>query len=298
MYNEGVKECEYVKAYFETTGHFDIKDATISYTIVYNCSGTDYAQSPHYHSSYELQYMITDGWCLYDNHKSTRLDAGTVCVFSPFYLHHFIPESNDEKCRKISLKFSLVSTGNKHGEIGHKIERALSAVNCAQILFESDLKQLFSVLEGFYYGDYKYELLVCNIVSALILCIVDHYEKLVSDTTDVESHELSDADHGYAIMIEDLIASKYADSEFSLSDLSRVLCLSDRHAQRLCKKIFGCSFTRLLTGHRMIIASILIGEGNLSMSEIALKVGFCSYSGFYKCYKSYYKTNPKNKKQS
>ena len=296
MYNHRRRERDVVKVYFEKTGHLDIKDATLSYTVTFNCNGTDYAQSPHYHSSYELQYMITDGWSLYERSGKTPLSAETVCFVAPFSLHHFIPDRDEDESRKISVKFSIVSTGKKDSEIRSKIERALSSVTCTQLLRGKEILSLFSMLGGFRFDDYKYEMLVQNTVCALILCVVDHFEKNMPDTKEVVSTKLSDADHRYAIMIEDFIASEYTDSELSLTDLSRVLCLSERQAQRLCKKIFDCSFTQLLTRHRMIIAAILIGEGNCSMSEIALKVGFNSYSGFYKCYKSYYKTNPQNNK--
>ena len=72
----------------------------------------------------------------------------------------------------------------------------------------------------------------------------------------------------------------------TLSDLSLQLCLSKKQTQRLLIKYTGETFKKNLTKFRIEAATSLMTEQNKSLSEIAEAVGYKSYSGFWKAYKT------------
>ena len=68
-----------MKVYYEKSGSFNISDATLSFTIIYNNGQTQYAQSPHYHASWELQHFVTDGWNISTEQQTEAVETGAVC---------------------------------------------------------------------------------------------------------------------------------------------------------------------------------------------------------------------------
>ncbi len=282
-----------MKVYYESNGQITMQGIRISYTVVFNSSGTEYAQSPHYHSSYELQYPMTDGWILTHDRSKTELAKRSVCFIPPFSFHHFLPSGSDGECKKISVKFLVGSPQQKESQMLKSINSALGKMNDIVILSEENISSLFNLLADFSREDYKRETLVSNIVSAIILSVVDCIEHNSIQGEGKNTRKITNAEHQYAILIEDFILSNYAEKSLTLSSLAEKICLSARQTERLCKKIFNASFTRLLMRQRMTIAQSLIFENTHSLSEIANMVGFNSYTGFYKCYKNFYGTSPK-----
>lgn len=278
----------------ESNGQFFFKGAGISYTVIFNSGGGEYAQSSHYHASYELQCPITDGWTIIDERSKLKAEAGSVFFIPPHTPHHFIPQPNTHDQKKISIKFSLLSTQKSGHETVDRISTILNTQNGVSVLFGKELPDLFSILSELSEEEYVTDQLITNLVQTIILYIVNHLEKNC-DKSDNKGFtpSITDADHKYAILIEDCIAENYKNSNFSLSSLAKRISLSERQSERLCKKIFHVSFNRLLTRHRMMIARSLITDNALSLAEIASCVGFNSYAGFYKRYKEHFGHSPK-----
>lgn len=278
---------------YEKSGAFRISDATVSYTVIFNSDGGEYAESPHHHSAYELQYFVTDGWTLTAHTGEVPLPMGSVCFIPPFEFHHFTP-SSDSSCRKISVKFSVGGNEKKRDSAIKKINDALSTVRNIEYLTDERISFLLSLLSQCPYENYKNESLVCSIVCAVILYLIDTYEQCSHTEADASSRMINDREHLYAIHIEDYIATNYKSADVSLHTLADTLHLSDRQTERLCSKIFGASFSAMLARQRMTVAEALINENKHSLSEISELVGYNSYTGFYKSYKKFYNKSPKN----
>ena len=87
------------------------------------------------------------------------------------------------------------------------------------------------------------------------------------------------SDHGF--IIKEFFSLRYPD-DVHLSDLAKELCTSPRHAERLVIKYTGHSFLDELTKTRTDVASQLMRQSDMPLSEIASYVGYRSYSGFWK----------------
>ena len=92
-----------------------------------------------------------------------------------------------------------------------------------------------------------------------------------------------------SFLIHDFLTNNFSKS-VSLTDLANLLCVSEKQTERLVKKYTGNTVREEIIRLRMEAAQQLINSTNLSLREIAEKVGYQSYSGFWKAYKMYKKS--------
>ncbi len=114
---------------------------------------------------------------------------------------------------------------------------------------------------------FSYILLVCSI-------LMDSFKIGVSENIDDE------------FMIAEFFSENYY-QDVQVSDLASILHLSEKQTQMLVKQHTGRTFKQELTSYRMKMADYLIEETNMPMQEVAEKIGFRTYSGFWKVYKVY-----------
>lgn len=95
------------------------------------------------------------------------------------------------------------------------------------------------------------------------------------------------SDRGF--IIHEFFSNNYH-REISISEIAGVLHLSEKQAQRMIKQYTGNDFRTELTHRRMEAAERFIAAGNMSLTEIAERVGYKSYSGFWKAFKAWQKT--------
>jgi transcriptional regulator GlxA family with amidase domain len=87
------------------------------------------------------------------------------------------------------------------------------------------------------------------------------------------------------LLIYEFFSKKY-NQDVSLSDLAGLLNLSKKQTERMVEKFTGRSFRAEIAHHRMEAAAQLMKIPGLSLSDIATRVGYKSYSGFWKAYKA------------
>lgn len=91
----------------------------------------------------------------------------------------------------------------------------------------------------------------------------------------------------YAFFIHEFFSMSYAD-DVHISDLARILRVSEKQAERLVVKHTGRTFVEELTTARMQMAEQLMAlEPRIPLTTIASDVGYQSYSGFWKAYKRF-----------
>ncbi len=87
---------------------------------------------------------------------------------------------------------------------------------------------------------------------------------------------------------------EHALSSASVSDLARSLGVSDRHLRRVTESQLGVSPIALAQTQRLLLAKRLLGETNLSITDIAMASGFNSVRRFNALFKTRYGLNPRN----
>ena len=79
--------------------------------------------------------------------------------------------------------------------------------------------------------------------------------------------------------------SEHFSEEITSSDISKELFYNQSYFCRLFRENFGVSFLEYLTLYRVSNAKILLSAGNLSISDVAERVGFLDASYFSRCFK-------------
>ena len=87
-------------------------------------------------------------------------------------------------------------------------------------------------------------------------------------------------------IIYEFFANNY-DKNVSLSDIAAQLGLSEKQAERLIIKSTGMSFRRQIVTKRIEYAYLLVKNEGISLARAAERVGYQSYSGFWKALQSY-----------
>ncbi|MFN3690506.1 MAG: helix-turn-helix domain-containing protein, partial [Fimbriimonadales bacterium] len=97
-------------------------------------------------------------------------------------------------------------------------------------------------------------------------------------------------------------ALEYLQSHLSdpdaLQKVSEQLCVSPRQCQRLFRVAMGCSPSEYLTELRLRRAATLLVSTNLSVSEIALEVGYLSLSHFSRVFRERFGKTPRAFRQN
>ena len=105
---------------------------------------------------------------------------------------------------------------------------------------------------------------------------------LLVDSFVIESTEISQD----RFLISEFFSERYHEN-VQVSDLAKELHLSEKQTQLLVKRYLGRTFKQELTETRMKVASYLVEYTDMSMTEIASKIGFQTYGGFWKVFKAY-----------
>ena len=92
--------------------------------------------------------------------------------------------------------------------------------------------------------------------------------------------------------IPDLLTSNL-DQRCSIETLSRQYLMNPTTLKRMFKAIYGTSIAAHIREHRMEHAAQLLRSSDLSIADIALKVGYDSQSRFSSVFKEYYQMLPK-----
>ena len=87
-----------------------------------------------------------------------------------------------------------------------------------------------------------------------------------------------------AFLIHEKLANEYY-KDLTLEDMARDLGLSKKQTERLIVKHTGHTFRTEISRRRIEAARHLLQTEDLSLSEIAERVGYKSYSGFWKAFK-------------
>ena len=109
-----------------------------------------------------------------------------------------------------------------------------------------------------------------------------------TQTTNTESN-----DNKFLKKLNDIINEHLGDSELSVDTLCQKIGLSRTHLNRKMRDLIGESTASYIRQLRLQKSAHLLKERNLSISEIAFKVGFSSPSYFSQAFRDYYGLTPK-----
>ncbi len=104
--------------------------------------------------------------------------------------------------------------------------------------------------------------------------------------------KVADKDSPFIARFKSLVESRLSDSDLSVEMIGQEMGLSRVQLYRKVKALTGCTPVDMLRKARLAASRRLLNDTDLTVSEIAYKVGFTSPSYFSKCFKDEYGVVP------
>lgn len=271
--------------YTELNIHFQIENTTFSaLNIVFERFLRSIPKHSHGLLSYEIHYIPYGKGIVKIDGKTYNVVPGTLYVTGPRVEHEQKPDRDDpmsEYC--IYLKISHKTTPPS----GKTSDNFISLFTDTAKWFGQDtqeihplMQQIFRELEQEYLG---YMTQVETLLAQCIVKIIRNYQHHHESKKHFSASNLVDSKH---IIVEECFLYEY--ENLTLKTLSSRLGLSHRQTERFLKNTYGKTFLQKKTEAKMSAASILLTEGDKSITDIAYQLGYSSVEHFSHAFKRYY----------
>ena len=100
--------------------------------------------------------------------------------------------------------------------------------------------------------------------------------------------------HEYDLRVYSYIQSR-ALTKIKIEDIENEFFISSWHIKKICEKFYNMGFSDMIKDTRMWAARGFMATKKANeLHEVAELCGYTDYSAFYKTYKSFFGTNPKD----
>lgn len=237
----------------------------------------------HNHAFFEFHYIVegeADVICYQREEKKepVHLTTGDVMIIAPLVYHY--AQSKNVECFRIGFHFYF--SDDRNSEYEHVFDS--SDGYCVL----KNTRKIQSILKQLYEEEYSNSKLDEAYKQAqMMLLFIEIFEYIDKDLANNKAVTYSVpsylANRKYTV---ERYLRKAFEGNATLSGLSKELFLSEKQTTRFLKKEFGKSFSGLLAEYRILNAKVLLlNDKNLSIAEIAERVGFQSQVGFINAFK-------------
>lgn len=107
-----------------------------------------------------------------------------------------------------------------------------------------------------------------------------------------QEQALGPIDQKFLARVSKTIDENMGDPDFSIEQFAREVAMSRSHFHRKLKKLTGLSAGELLMRARLKKAAFLLQENQLTITEVAFRIGFAAPNYFAKCFRKMYGVAP------
>lgn len=208
-----------------------------------------FSSNLHKHNYAELHLFLDGEVCINVNKSKHILKSGDFCLIPPQSYHCF--DAVSQKTIHTAFQIALPCTNFQTGKISPQ-----AAAEFIQSIHDRNYTKISAYI--------------------ILLCA-----QFTNDSTPAPV-----VSKDYAFIISEFFSTRYTEN-IHLEALSNILHLSEKQTARLVKKYTGYTFNEAITAHRMKTADYLLATSKMTMAEIAVYVGYHSYSGFWKAYQKH-----------
>lgn len=231
----------------------------------------------HSHGDFEF-HMAVNGDCVFltETGKNT-VKKGDILLVRPYAIHSCI--EGTDRMVKMSFCFSFEKKSETGNNTFSHLERAFSSFEGVMMICGKKYEQLvrdilFEVHSDDCFSEERLRSYFFLLITGLARDIAPKKETIK------EKEKIAQGGKLYRIMIEEYINLNY-NKKISLSHLAEILHLCEKQVSRIIKAEFGMSFSDFVSKIRCGAAEYLLKNTSASVAEIAEKVGYGSYNGFY-----------------
>ena len=236
----------------------------------------------HNHEEPELIYMTRGKLVFVCGGESQTLSAGELMIANPFEMHSsmFTPEYESSEYCYLNFDLTLFSG------FGSMISEKITSLRCGKITFPhftvgevaKDIGGLILELEQLYDGnDINSDWEAAALLSRLMSLLFGKLEFKVAPN--------AARDIGFINRVVSYIDDHYSE-QLTTSVICSALGYNESYFCTCFKNNFGTNFSNYLCDYRISVASDMINNGSMTLSDIASLVGFRDYCYFSRCFKS------------
>lgn len=232
---------------------------------------------PHVHTNFELFYVWKGEVEIRTETQNYKIREKQAVLIAPACYHHSFTSPGSEQ---FSVYFSFVRTG-KHidcEDICSRLESVFSGVSVTVVGKAEELGARMDALRRQHTQEMfcKRERLQAEL-TGLLLALYD----ILSEQTQPHPDAVAKKKVGmqYRYEIDALLAKNYA-RDIDLSFLARALYLSPKRVAVLIQSLYGKSFRQVKVEMKLQVAKQMLTETDLTVAQIAEKIGYRSTRGF------------------
>ena len=252
----------------------------------------EYAQNlPHFHSAFELQYISKGSMKLKSNNSTFTVSDGELVIIPPNFFHRTIPSSDIERYAILFTLSPIKKAEQEFSEYEHYSAIFENITSCFMAR-DADITYIMEKVSALsLYPGVEHRLKV--LFSMLFITLSDKIEQVfpISNSKNKKYGKGKNSKAALRGLIDDYISLNYAEDGL-IDKISDILHMSRRNTARVVNELYGASLSEVIIVQRMNCALGLIKESGMPLSEIAERVGYNSYSAFYKAFVKYYGASP------
>lgn len=234
---------------------------------------------PHWHEHIEMHYILQGRGHFLLNLKRVNVEAGTLIIANSNVLHQGFSDEDSYIDFRIILNIEDFSR-----EFGKE-----NYVFRDEILQDGEIQRLFTTMSKEYDEKtigYKQRCKAC-ILDLLVYLIRNYVVAELSGESGVQRRKNQQRCNSVIMFIENNYMQHITNQQ--LADLAY---LSKDRFEHLFKECVGIPPQQFLNEIRLKKAANLIKKGNMTISEIAIAVGFKDYNHFSRQFRKCYKCTP------
>lgn len=245
----------------------------------------------HWHEEAELA-LITSGSCVYQiDLQDYEVEEGDLLFVPPLFLHSVSLGSSPEAGSETYV-FHLNFLGGNSTDICTmrylapmlQQEFSMPARITPRHPAYASLRKIFSQIASLYEETVPgYELALKSLFLQVLFLLLQYSEKNASPDAGTPSDKLKN--------VLDYIELHYAEP-ISVSELAKLCYFSDYHFMRFFKKHMSMTCVEYINNLRLEKSVELFEQGNVSILEVSLSVGFRNLSYFHRAFKKKYHMTP------
>ncbi len=232
----------------------------------------------HFHAYYELFYINEGQVVIIFENERRKFEKDDFIIVTPEVHHKTV--AAEPGTSRYTINFIVEKNSVKSNFSLYDALKNILADEFLCIKDSSELRELIKkVVLDIIQGD---EILLGLHFHELVIKLLEKQEYHQSGA--LANHTLSDSNMIRMYKLQQIIFTSYH-QDLSLSEVAEKLFLSVRQVSRIIKQYYGCTYRELMAKTRMKMAAELLEKTNISVLDIAARIGYTSIKGFYTYFK-------------
>ncbi len=241
----------------------------------------------HSHPYYEIHICMSGEYKLsFLEHTDVIMQPFTICLIPPGVNHR--TEKLSDEVKNLAVCFTYKQTSEKKGykKIYDSIHAILSQQKEPKQYHSEQIYTIAAQLQReTLYHSFASDVLEQLLLSQLYTWL---FRLLLPDNKNVAVNEVFKETPEVRYLRIDRYLQEHFCESITEEELAEYMAISKRQLSRVFKKIYGMSFHEKLTELRLIKATELLLHTDISVEDVAYRVGYQSYSGFSVVFKKKY----------